>query len=646
MKRIILLFLTFLLNFVAFSQNTILLNEDFKEQNAQSNTIVYSEKENKTESIKDILQKINQFNLVKSSIPSFWISNSGHWLSFKLKSKVEQDCIINIQYDAFKEVDFYIYNRKIDSIQRFKTLGWQVPIKNRNLATNLYAIPFRPKSEVEYEIYIRVKKPRGTIKVPISIVSPSEFKTSNDDLHLYYGFFIGCIFIGVILTLFLYFTTKDRAYLFYAISAFFMLLWRIYFEGYFWLFFSERNSILADSSIGNLLLLLFICFHISFIKHFLLIKDKTPQYLLKSGRYMQFIVVFLLIPVVVLPFNDSYSKYIGYVFYSFYVLYLVVLFLYLKDAFKRKSNAAYFYVFSFFPFLINSTIGLLSNLGFISSNIFYYNSYLWAFLFEMIILSFGLAFRFKDMQKATFRLLKNLNKKQKEIFEKEKTKNESELKRIEAQLKLQTEKTRIGRDLHDSVGSQLTYIISTLDFLTVKTNADKELSSKIDHLSDYTRTTMQQLRDTIWTINKEQISISQFSERINNYALNHIENIENLNFELKTNFNSNEKIIHSFQMLHLYRILQECINNTIKHSKGSKIILSIVEENDNMKISYFDNGKGFDIEKVDTVNHYGLTNIQNRCSELNGTMAIESNPENGTRFDFEFILLNTPISVL
>lgn len=91
-----------------------------------------------------------------------------------------------------------------------------------------------------------------------------------------------------------------------------------------------------------------------------------------------------------------------------------------------------------------------------------------------------------------------------------------------------------------------------------------------------------------------------------------------------------ERMDNSVEMV-LYRIVQELLNNVVKHSNASTILVQMMREGDGqVSITVEDDGKGFDPEKINTLNSAGLRNIRSRVNYLNGTMDIKSAPGKGT----------------
>ena len=82
-------------------------------------------------------------------------------------------------------------------------------------------------------------------------------------------------------------------------------------------------------------------------------------------------------------------------------------------------------------------------------------------------------------------------------------------------------------------------------------------------------------------------------------------------------------------LINIYRIIQECVQNSISHSKGDWISVSLKDEKKFYKISIQDNGVGFDLKEAIKKNrHFGLLVVEERVFLLNGNIQI--NAENGT----------------
>lgn len=225
------------------------------------------------------------------------------------------------------------------------------------------------------------------------------------------------------------------------------------------------------------------------------------------------------------------------------------------------------------------------------------------------------------------------------LYSKQKMKNiqlvkERELQdallKIETQNKLQEQRLQISRDLHDNIGSQLTFIISSIDNLKFALGQDNpKVNEKLTNISSFTRETIVELRDTIWAMNKEEITVEDLETRISNFIENAKISLTGTQFNFISNLKSTQlQPFSSRDGMNIYRIIQESVNNAIKHSKASKIEVEIKELDKEISIEIKDNGSGFNVSETEKGN--GLNSIQKRASELNGKLEMISNHQGTT----------------
>jgi signal transduction histidine kinase len=85
----------------------------------------------------------------------------------------------------------------------------------------------------------------------------------------------------------------------------------------------------------------------------------------------------------------------------------------------------------------------------------------------------------------------------------------------------------------------------------------------------------------------------------------------------------------------IYRMIQELLNNVIKHAEAKNVLIQLVREKERFNLTVEDDGKGFDISKVDNGSSAGLNNIRARAAYLNGTVDIRCSVGEGTSVHVE-----------
>ena len=206
-----------------------------------------------------------------------------------------------------------------------------------------------------------------------------------------------------------------------------------------------------------------------------------------------------------------------------------------------------------------------------------------------------------------------------------------ELSKTKTQNKLQEQRLRISRDLHDNIGSQLTFIISSIDNLKFLTkSSDNKIKDKLSDINSFASSTISQLRDTIWAMNKNEITYGDFYGRL----LTFIEKAklvkDDIEFHFSSTITSSPKF-SSVQGINIFRVIQESINNSIKYAEATEINIQLSENKEIIEISIEDNGIGFDINEIEFGS--GLNNMQYRMTEINADFDIISKPTLGTKIE-------------
>ncbi|HPW97552.1 MAG TPA: sensor histidine kinase [Flavobacterium sp.] len=228
-----------------------------------------------------------------------------------------------------------------------------------------------------------------------------------------------------------------------------------------------------------------------------------------------------------------------------------------------------------------------------------------------------------------YRQQKIRNKQQQQEFE-----LKSAIAKIETQNKLQEQRLQISRDLHDNIGSQLTFIISSVDNVKYAFNINNDkLDNKLSGISNFARETIIELRDTIWAMNKSQITLEDLESRIHNF----VEKAKIVKTEIAFTFKVDERLIDiqfsSVEGMNIYRAIQEAINNSIKYANATAISIDMFKENDTIKVTINDNGIGFSSDEVNLGN--GIVNMQKRIKDIGGTFEMNAQKGIGTTIIFK-----------
>jgi signal transduction histidine kinase len=212
------------------------------------------------------------------------------------------------------------------------------------------------------------------------------------------------------------------------------------------------------------------------------------------------------------------------------------------------------------------------------------------------------------------------------------------ISQIETQNKLQHQRLEISRDLHDNIGAQLTFIISSMENIRYAFDLkDLRLERKLQSIGNFTRETIVELRDTIWAMNHSAISFEDLRARILNFIEKAREAQGHIYFRFSIAEDLGTVVLTSVQGMNIYRTIQEAVNNALKYANASEISIAIYGD-EQIKIAIGDNGSGFDESEVALGS--GILNMQKRMDDIGATLSIASKPGKGTEINIEFQQMN------
>ncbi len=200
------------------------------------------------------------------------------------------------------------------------------------------------------------------------------------------------------------------------------------------------------------------------------------------------------------------------------------------------------------------------------------------------------------------------------------------MQQLQLRTALQSERERISRELHDNLGAQATTLSAGLkeleQFLTRE--AGREV---LTHVSETGKSIMQQLRESIWALNNEQIPTSNLCDRFKVFAKGVLRNFPSIRFTLVEDLPDDPEL-NPAAALNILRILQEALHNTVKHANASEVSIH-VSTTGGLLITYTDNGSGFTEDLNTPTDSYGLTNMKKRAEAAGVTLSIENGKPKG-----------------
>lgn len=209
------------------------------------------------------------------------------------------------------------------------------------------------------------------------------------------------------------------------------------------------------------------------------------------------------------------------------------------------------------------------------------------------------------------------------------------MEEAEMQHQLRSEKERIAQDLHDNIGTQLTSLSLGLHKFARERGLEPQ---GWGHLNQSVQDTMLELRDTIWAIHNEEITLDQLGDKINNLFWR-LRQSSDTHYTLHLPVAIGDQKLKPTQAINLFRIVQEAINNSVSHGGATTVNVNIdVIPVGQLSVVVSDNGCGFEVEQKKKEGHFGLTNMHKRAAEINGELTVNSVSGQGTTISLRVAL--------
>jgi two-component system, NarL family, sensor kinase len=204
---------------------------------------------------------------------------------------------------------------------------------------------------------------------------------------------------------------------------------------------------------------------------------------------------------------------------------------------------------------------------------------------------------------------------------------QQEILRTQLEIQEQTLKT-ISQEIHDNIGQVLS--LAKLNLNTIDTTKQDELKEKITDSKNLVSKAIHDLRDLSKSLNTDNI-VSMGLLRGIEYEL---DMIRKTGFETLFDVSGNPLRMEPQKELIVFRIIQETLNNIMKHAEAKKIIISAIYTSDKLELLIKDNGKGVDLtplsSEANTNMGLGIRNMHNRAKMIGADFSMSSSIGNGT----------------
>jgi signal transduction histidine kinase len=203
------------------------------------------------------------------------------------------------------------------------------------------------------------------------------------------------------------------------------------------------------------------------------------------------------------------------------------------------------------------------------------------------------------------------------------------IREFEEQERLNRERHRISREMHDDIGAGLTQIIMMSESAKHK-KADAG-NRELEDIADTSRRLVNSMSEIIWSLNPENKTLEQLFAYMREQLHKQLE-YSGIPYNLDLPEGYGSMLLGNEQRRNILLVTKEIVNNAVKHSNASSLSVAASVDGQQVIFTISDNGRGFDSNRVSGGN--GLRNIRHRVEELGGTLELETSPGNGCRYTY------------
>ncbi len=554
-------------------------------------------------------------NLTLSKIPISNISNSV-WLKIPVNSLLQYGHFnyININNPHINYLQCWIIKKDI-IVQNFGHSGDNMPYASRPMPTSTFVYKADGINFKDCYIIIAADKRYTKLDLPINFCTETFFIKQSFTHNLLSGLVLGAGIFIFLFNLLLFISIRQNLYLWYFLYALIIVFYLAIDMGLLFKYLYPNlpglNDLIRPASFA-----LCIVPMLNFFNSLLDIKKNLP-WLYRFNKILA-ICFLVLLAIAIASSSSGNYKVQGLWVYVNRIISPLLLFTFLLEAFyclTKRIRFALFSVISFTGFTILVTIFVLQQGLLIAHTDFTSTAHYWGLFFEAVVMAFAMAWRFKFYKEDSERLLIETQLQQGKIFKEIAHYHEKEMGRISSLL-------------HDNLGANLGLLRLEADNMLLTEDARRKIATHITRIGNEVRNMSHSFSPVLLKDKGLQAAIADNVKFI----------VANSNIDLQFEWiGESYKISFQYEII-IYRIVQELMQNLLKHSKASTAFLQIITTKNLISIYAEDDGLGYNESAAN--NGVGLKSIHKLVSLLKGSFNIESQENNGFNISIEFNLVH------
>ncbi|WP_109696540.1 sensor histidine kinase [Chitinophaga deserti] len=556
--------------------------------------------------INEVVQRSNDFKRSKDAVAVPGATSSAWWVKFDVENPVDETLYLSIASPGLQEID--LYHESIPG--QFSKVSYRSGSAGdgKIIQSNIPLLPLYAPPAVRTTYYLRVTS-NALMRLRMEAAAIEYHLETQHEDDFIHGIFYGILVALMIYNLFAFITLRDISYLLYVLYILFSGLSTLILNNYIAVFFPSAGWLNEMTTVlpGGML------FGILFTNTFLRVKEHAP--ILFSIR-IPLIIFLIAIPVAA-------------VFVSWPVMYIVleaaiyITFAYWLAAgisvYMRGFRPAVYFLTGFGLLIVLGIVYNLRDNGLLPDNTFTRHSAQLGTALEAIILSWALTSKL------------NFYKRAKEALQVQAIEQSSAFSKEMIRMQ-EHERKRTASELHDSVGQQLILIKNRLLILGNKTS-DPDIKNLATDVAGNVSETIQEIRNISYSLRPYQMDMMGLTQSIQSLAE---ETGDGANIVMDAGIDNIDNLFSRENEMNIYRIVQELLNNMVKHSGATRCTIRIHRAVWLIRIVVTDDGVGLGNKNEFG---FGLLSIRERVQIMGGQFIIHPDAGDGAALS-----VNIPIS--
>jgi two-component system, sensor histidine kinase LadS len=501
-------------------------------------------------------------------------------------------------------------------LMEYPMTGDHLPFRTRNMnhAQFVYKINLK---EDHLQLVLLIDKRNEQLHLPLNFFTDDEFMIYNRQNNMLQGLLVGISVFILLFTLFLYFNMREKLYVYYTLYVLMVAGYIFTDFGLSFMFLYPNHPGIADF-IRPFTISQAPIYYILFARALLETKKHFPRIYQFTNWFILFYITCFVLAFTVIP-NTGMLRIFWLVFMQvLMVASIIPVFVFAALGYRKKIRYSGYIFFASLIFTVSSQVYMQYITGNLPDALFTRNAVNIGFSVEICLLALALSVRFKNYKLHAEELLVELNRRQENIF---KTVSEYQEK----------EMNRLSGLLHDSIGAGLSSIKYNLEALGDKpgenTSLLKHTIDDVSTLTDEVRNISHSLSPVILQQKGMMQATRDLIAQYNRTGKIHI-HLESIG-TLQSSAFQNELLV--------YRILQELMQNAVKHAHATEVMIQVMLEPELISIFVEDNGRGFD--KAFMKEGLGFSQIKGLVTFVNGRFEVDSQVNKGCRISIEFPII-------